>query len=89
MKHPRVLALLIVLACVARSPATAEQLKRAEALTIGVAVHPTCTVAVSPGETEPEEAIKLACRNLRQSQPAPLLLEAEPRDGHEVVLIRF
>jgi hypothetical protein len=89
MKHPRVLALLVVLACFSRSPATAEQLKRAEALTIGVAVHPTCTVAVTAGETDPDEAINLACRNLRKTQPAPLLVEAEPRDGHEVILIRF
>jgi hypothetical protein len=59
------------------------------ALAIGVTVDPTCTVAVTPHEREPEGAIRLACRNFQDDQPAPLILEVEPRDGHDVVLIRF
>ena len=91
MNYPRLLVLLVALAAISRSPAVAEQRssRADETLTIGVTVDPTCTVAVTPGEREPAEAIGLACRNFREGQPAPLVLEAAPRDGHEVVLIRF
>jgi hypothetical protein len=83
--------ILFVAICAVSSSATAEQLSSRidEALKIGVTVDPTCTVAVTPGKREPEEAIRLACRNLRENQPEPLVLEAEQRDGHDVVLIRF
>ena len=82
--------LFVVLSAISGS-AVAEQRssRKDEALTIGVTVDPTCTVAITPGKREPEEAIRLACRNLRENQPAPLVLEAEQRDGHDVVLIRF
>ena len=91
MKSPAscLIGLFLVLAGSSRSPATADQMKRAEALTIGVTVEPTCTVAVNPRERKPEEAIDLLCRNFRESQPEPLVLETVPRDGHDVVLIRF
>jgi hypothetical protein len=83
--------ILFVAVCAVSSSAVAEQLSNRidDALTIGVTVDPTCTVAITPGKREPEEAIRLACRNLRENQPQPLLLEAEQRDGHDVVLIRF
>ena len=83
--------LLFVALCAVSSSAVAEQQssRKDEALTIGVTVDPTCTVAVTPGKREPEEAIRLACRNLRENQPEPLVLEAKPRDGYDVVLIRF
>jgi hypothetical protein len=91
MKSPALylFVLLVVLAGASRSPVTAQQMKRAEALTIGVTVDPTCTVAVVSGETQPDNAIDLVCRNFREGQPQPILLEAAPRDGHEVVLVRF
>ena len=83
--------ILFVAICAVSSSAIAEQLssRTDDALTIGVTVDPTCTVAVTPGKRGPEEAIRLACRNLRESQPEPVVLEAEQRDGHDVVLIRF
>ena len=91
MKFPALylFALLVVLAGVSRSPVAAEQMKRAEALTIGVTVDPTCTVAVVPGESRPDMAIDLLCRNFRDGQPQPILVEAAPRDGHEVVVVSF
>jgi len=90
MKSLRWFALFVAL-CAISTSAVAEQLssRSDETLTIGVTVDPTCTVAVTPGKREPEEAVRLACRNLRENQPAPLVLEAQQRDGHGVVLIRF
>ena len=71
MKLPRLIVLLVALAAVSRSPAVAEQRSsRGEgALTIGVTVDPTCTIAVSPGQREIEDSVELSCRNLRDSQP--------------------
>jgi hypothetical protein len=84
-------ALLVVLACSA--PAIAEQpteiTKTSESLTIGVSVDPTCTVAVRRGEEVAERAVGLSCRNMRDNQPEPIVFETTPRDGHDVVLIRF
>jgi hypothetical protein len=60
-----------------------------DTLKIGVTVDPTCTVKVTPGESVPDAAITLACRNLHRAQPEPLLVPSAPREGHDVVLIRF
>ena len=90
MKSPRWFVLFVVLSAMSTSAVAEQQSNRTDdTLTIGVTVDPTCTVAVTPGKREPEEAIRLTCRNLRENQPEPLILETAPRDGHEVVLIRF
>jgi hypothetical protein len=90
MSAPRVIALLVLVAAFSQPLAVAEQVSnRAEVLTIGVTVEPTCTVAVNAGERKPDGAIDLLCRNFRGGQPQPLLLEAEPREGYDVVLVRF
>jgi hypothetical protein len=81
--------LMLAVACISR-PATAEQQPtRSESMRVSVTVEPTCTVAVNPGERKPDAAIDLLCRNFRDGQPEPILLETDPRDGHEVVWIRF
>jgi hypothetical protein len=93
MESPRLIALLLLLlASTSLSPAVAEQSSGTgteDTLRIGVTVDPTCTVKVTPGESAPDAAIKLACRNLRAGQPTPLLIQTTPREGHDVVLIRF
>ena len=93
MKYSRLLVLLVALAAIARSPATADQLssRTEEALTIGVIVDPICTLAVTPGEWSADEAIDIACRNLPKSHPAPRVTDAPGAAGNSAatVVIHF
>ena len=86
MKFPEVFALLLALACLS-GPAVADQeSKRCDSMTIGATVDPTGTVGIKPVESKPEKAINLLFRN---GQPQPIVFETEPREGREVVWIRF
>jgi hypothetical protein len=47
-------------------------------LSVSVAVSPTCTIAVTPGEWSANEAIDVQCRNLPDGHPDPLVIDAAP-----------
>jgi hypothetical protein len=94
---PRLLALLLAIGCVSRSPAVADQgperATTAENLTIAVTVEPVCTVTVNTGKSSADDAVDVGCRNLRSGQPEPLVIEADETtpgtDFGDAVIIRF
>ena len=87
VKYSRLLALLVALAVISRSPAVAEQLssRTDDRLRIGVTVDPICTVVVTPGEWSADEAVDVACRNLPESHPEPSIRDG----GAATVVINF
>jgi len=86
---PRVFALVVALASIAQSAVAEDKSARADSMTVSVTVDPTCTVGVTPGAANPAAAIDLLCRNFRKGQPQPIVFETDPRDGHDVVWVRF
>jgi hypothetical protein len=70
---PRFVALVVIVGAFSQSAAVAEQMRRADTLSIGVTVAPICTIAVTPGEWTADGAVNLACRNLPENHPEPLV----------------
>lgn len=92
MKSLRAFAVIMLLGCgLSLSAALAEQQTSTsdDAMRISVTVAPTCTIGVTPAERTSADAVAVACRNFRAGQPQPLVLDTAPRDGRDVVLIRF
>jgi hypothetical protein len=77
--------LLILLSTVGSSGTVAQKTSGGSKLVVSVTVPPICTVAVSPGQMSPTDAIAVSCRNLPESHPLPVVTEARPETAAPVI----